>query len=176
MLNQLDDLQLSVSATTRLRRAGEKEGKDYFFLSRREFLRRVEEGRFLEWAEYGNNLYGTPAAPVHDALAEGKDVLLEIELQGARQVMRRFPDAVTVFIKPPDLQELEDRLRNRNTETESDISLRMARAEREMEVFADDARRGGGDFDYAIVNDDVEIATEELRSIIEDIRSHDPMR
>jgi guanylate kinase len=176
VLNQLDDLQLSVSATTRLRRAGEKEGKDYFFLSRREFLRRVEEGRFLEWAEYGNNLYGTPAAPVHDALAEGKDVLLEIELQGARQVMRRFPDAVTVFIKPPDLQELEDRLRNRNTETESDISLRMARAEREMEVFADDARRGGGDFDYAIVNDDVEIATEELRSIIEDIRSHDPMR
>jgi guanylate kinase len=165
-----------VSATTRLRRAGEREGVDYFFLTRKEFLRQIEEGRFLEWAEYGDNLYGTPALPVQDALAAGRDVLLEIELQGARQVIRRFPDAVVVFIRPPDLRELEDRLRNRNTETEGDINLRMARAEREIEAFEENSRRGGRDFDYAIVNDDVDIATEELQSVIKSIRAHDPMR
>ncbi|MHB9148662.1 MAG: guanylate kinase [Thermoleophilia bacterium] len=170
------DLVVSVSATTRPRRAGEREGRDYIFVSREEFLRRVERGEFLEWAVYGENLYGTPAGPVEAYLSRGIDVILEIELQGARQVMERVPRAVTVFIAPPSLRELEDRLLRRDTETPETIERRMEHARDEMEELARDALRKSREFHYVIVNDDVDVAAEQLRSAIQDIRMNDSMR
>jgi len=176
VLPSLHNLVVSVSATTRGRRAGEREGVEYHFLSRQEFLRRVEDGRFLEWAEYGGNLYGTPGDFVHAALSGGSDVLLEIELQGARQIMERCPAAVGIFIAPPDLQTLEGRLRDRNTESESDIALRMAHAQDELDALERDRGGTGRYFDYAIVNDDLEQASLELLSAIEQIRASDTAR
>jgi guanylate kinase len=176
VLPLFDRLVVSVSATTRSRRAGEGEGREYFFLTRDEFLRRVEAGEFLEWAAYGDNLYGTPAASVEAHLSAGDDVILEIELQGARQVMDRVPDAEMVFIAPPSLSELEERLRRRDTETELAIERRMGHARDEMDELARDALRDSREFHYVIVNDDVDVAAEQLRSAIDDIRTNDPMR
>ncbi len=167
---------VSVSATTRPRRAGELEGRDYVFVSRHEFVRRVEQGDFLEWAEYGGNLYGTQAAPVEAQLARGTDVILEIELQGARQVMERVPGAVTIFIAPPSLSELEERLRRRDTETGETIERRMEHARDEMDELARDELRESKEFHYVIVNDDVDVAAEQLRSAIQDIRENDSTR
>lgn len=176
MLPLFTHLVVSVSATTRLRRAGEGEGREYFFLTRDEFLRRVETGEFLEWALYGDNLYGTPAAAVEAHLSAGDDVILEIELQGARQVMDRVPDAEMVFIAPPSLNELEERLRRRDTETEQAIERRMGHARDEMDELARDALRDSREFHYVIVNDDVDVAAEQLRSAIDDIRTNDSTR
>lgn len=175
---EFDEVFVSVSATTRPRRAGEREGEAYYFLSRPEFLRRVEAGDFLEWAEYGGNLYGTPREPVDAYLRVGQDVILEIELQGARQVMTRVSDAVGVFIAPPDLQALEDRLRGRNTDSEDSINRRLEHARDELDALAGDpgGQRGAAEFRYVIVNDDLEVATEELRAILQSIRENDPAR
>lgn len=175
VLSLFDDLEKSISVTTRERRAGEMEGRDYHFASREEFLRKVEEGEFLEWAEYGGNLYGTPLAPLRAFMELSRDVILEIELQGARQVHEREPGAVLVFIRPPSLQELEDRLRLRGTDSDDSIERRLAHAREEL----GEAKRNGGkppEFDYVIVNDDVEEATEDLRRVIEEVRAHDPAR
>jgi guanylate kinase len=176
ILPLFDQLQLSVSATTRDRRAGEMEGRDYHFISREEFLRRVEEGEFLEWAEYGGNLYGTPAAAVRAHLGRGEDVLLEIELQGARQIRKREPEAVMVFIRPPSIDELEDRLRRRGTDSSDSIARRLAHAHEEL----GEASAANGlkppEFDYAIVNDDLDEAAEQLRRVVEEIRAQDPTR
>jgi guanylate kinase len=139
-------------------------------------VRRVEAGEFLEWAEYGGNLYGTPAAAVDADLSQGVDVILEIELQGARQVLARSADAVAVFIEPPSLKELEERLRLRDTETEEAIGRRMEHAREELEQLEEDRLRKSKDFHYVIVNDEIEAAAEQLRSAIEDIRSKDPTR
>ena len=136
----------------------------------------MEAGEFLEWAEYGANLYGTPAIPVETLLRQGVDVILEIELQGARQVMERVADVVTVFIAPPSLGELEERLRRRHTETEEAIDRRMGHARDEMEQLARDQLRTSREFHYVIVNDEVDVAAEQLRSAIEDIRKNDPTR
>ncbi|GAB4253537.1 MAG: guanylate kinase [Thermoleophilia bacterium] len=176
ILPHFRDLVVSVSATTRPRRAGEREGREYFFMGREEFLRRVEAGAFLEWAEYGGNLYGTPEAPVRTHLEAGRDVILEIELQGARQIRERVRDAVLVFIAPPDLQELEQRLRRRNTESEEAIAKRMDHAREEMDELARDLLRESREFHYVIVNDDVDVAAEALIGVIEDIRKNDPER
>lgn len=165
-----------MSATTRARRAGEREGIEYHFVSRDDFLRRVEQGEFLEWAEYGGHLYGTPADAVWVQLGEGCDVILEIELKGARQVMRRVPEAPVVFVAPPDLDELEERLRLRDTETEEAIRRRMDHARDEMDALARNAAGEGQEFDYVIVNDDVDIAVEDLRAAIEEIRAADTER
>lgn len=176
VLPHFRDLVVSVSATTRPRRAGEREGREYFFMGREEFLRRVEAGAFLEWAEYGGNLYGTPEAPVRTHLEAGRDVILEIELQGARQIRERVRDAVLVFIAPPDLQELEQRLRRRNTESEEAIAKRMDHAREEMDELARDMLRESREFHYVIVNEDVDVAAEALIGVIEDIRKNDPER
>lgn len=170
-----DKLVLCVSVTTRERRAGEREGLDYFYTNRQEFLLRVEQGEFIEWAEYAGNLYGTPCAQVTAALARGDDVVLEIELNGARQVRQHQPDAVLVYITAPDLQTLEDRLRGRDTEDNETIAERMSLAREE----AQQNKGNGGkppEFDYVIVNEDAEVAAERLREIIAEIRSQDPMR
>ena len=171
-----DDLVVSVSATTRGRRVGEREGREYCFVSRAGFLRMVEQGAFLEWAEYSGNLYGTPAEPVMAHEAAGRDVILEIELQGARQVLRRMPESLLIFIAPPSMQELENRLRRRETETEADIARRLGVAREEMAELARDAGREVRDFDYAIVNDDVDLAAAKLCAAIEEIRQNDPTR
>ncbi len=168
------DLRLSVSATTRKRRRGEEEGRDYFFLVREDFKKRMDRGDFLEHAEYGGNLYGTPRQAVEDSLRRGCDVLLEIELQGAMQVHDAVEDAVMVFVAPPDLGELETRLRRRDTESEGQIQRRMDHAREELA--GRDEHGKPPEFDYAIVNVDVCEAADSLARIIEDIRVHDSAR
>lgn len=174
VLPRFDDLVVSTSATTRARRAGEREGREYYFITRAEFLRRVDEGEFLEWAEYGGNLYGTPRAPVEAALQSGRDVILEIELQGAYQVHDKMPAAVMIFVSPPDLDELETRLRRRRTEDEDQIRRRLDHAHEELS--GRDSEGKPPEFDYAIVNDDAQAAADELARVIEEIRSRDPER
>ncbi len=158
LLKRRDDIRFSVSATTRPPRPGEVDGKDYYFIGRDAFERMVDEGAFLEHAEYVGNCYGTPAAPVDADLDAGYNVLLDIEVQGAAQVLAARPDAVSVFLCPPSLDELERRLRGRGTDAEEKIKSRLATARREYTV--------AGNYDYIIVNDDAETAAVELDAII----------
>jgi guanylate kinase len=153
------ELALSVSATTRARRPGEVDGVHYRFLDEAAFQRLVEEGGFLEWAEYAGRRYGTPAAPVLQALAEGRDVVLEIEVDGARQVRERDPRAVLVLLVPPSLEALAARLRGRGTETPEAIARRLEVARAEL---------GEADlFDHVVVNDRLEDAVDELDRILD---------
>lgn len=154
----LRSVTYSVSATTRARRPAETDGVDYHFLERAAFERMVERGEFLEYADYVGDRYGTPAAPVDAALAAGRDVLLEIELAGARQVKAARPEAVMIFIAPPSLAELERRLRGRGTDSEAKIQRRLARAREEIRALRE--------FDYLIVNDRLEEAAETLRAVV----------
>jgi len=160
-LEAVPELAYSVSATTREPRPGEAEGKDYIFLSRDEFERWIEENRFLEWAEYSGNLYGTPEQKVEEFLDEGKSVILEIELQGARQVRMKRPDAVMVFVRAPSLEETRRRLTGRATETEEALESRLATAV--GEVAARD------EFDYEVVNEDREQARRDMIEMMESI-------
>lgn len=164
---------MSVSATTRPRRVTEEEGEDYFFLDEVEFRERVRGGGFLEWAEYSGYLYGTPRQAVIDGLECGLDVILEIELEGARQVLEQWPAALMIFIMPPSLEELERRLRDRKTDTEDAILRRLARSREEMAAVQTETWPGLRQFDYVIVNDSVERAGEELACIIERTREED---
>jgi guanylate kinase len=151
-------LGLSVSHTTRSPRPGERDGVDYHFVSRQEFERRVSEGAFLEHAEYRGNLYGTSLAAVEGPLAAGRDLLLEIEVQGARQLRSRLPEARLVFLLPPSRKELERRLRSRGTESEEVIARRLEAASQELaEVFR---------YDYAVVNDDLDAAVRRVLEIV----------
>jgi guanylate kinase len=152
------DLALSVSATTRPRRPHEVDGVHYHFLDDDAFSALVAADGFLEWAEYAGARYGTPAAPVERLLAEGTDVLLEIEVQGARQVRERRPDALLVLLVPPSLADLEQRLRGRGTEDPESLARRLAAARSEL----DQARL----FDRVVVNDRVPDAVEELDRIL----------
>jgi guanylate kinase len=147
-------LWLSVSATTRSPRAGEVDGEHYFFLTPERFARQLEEGGFLEWAAFAGNRYGTPRAPVEKTLAAGRPVLLEIEVEGARQVRRSFPAARQIFVAPPSLAELERRIRGRGTDGEEAIQRRLARAREELAAAAE--------FDAVLINDDLEAAGQEL--------------
>lgn len=131
LMQASDEYVLSVSATTRAMREGDKEGVDYFFLSREAFLEKIEHNGFLEYAVYNNNFYGTPRAFVEEKLAQGKNVILEIEVQGALQIKKLFPRAVLVFLTPESFGELERRLRNRGTETDEQIAQRLTIARRE---------------------------------------------
>lgn len=152
---------VSVSMTTRTQREGEIHGREYFFVTREEFEETVRTGEMLEWAEFAGNLYGTPAQPVADKLLEGTDVILEIELQGARQVRARFPQAKLVFLKPPSWEVLVDRLTNRGTETLETITRRLEVAKIELDAEAE--------FDVSVVNHEV-IATAE--TLLDFARSH----
>jgi guanylate kinase len=158
---------VSVSATTRARRGQEQNGREYFFLSRIEFEGWIADGRFLEWAEYSGNLYGTPRSGVEEQLAAGLDVLLEIELEGAWQVEEQCSQALMVFIMPPSMEELERRLRGRNTDPEEAIVARLAKAREEIASVEREMAPGGrGRFDYVIVNKNVDRAAEELAHAI----------
>ena len=160
-LDAIRELAYSVSATTRKPRPGEVNGRDYIFLSREEFERWIEAGYFLEWAEYSGNLYGTPEHRVEEMLESGLSVILEIELQGARQVHSERPDAVMVFVRTPSMEETRRRLEGRATETSEALEQRMATALEEI------AARD--EFDYEIVNGDREQARREMIEIMERI-------
>jgi guanylate kinase len=151
-------LWLSVSATTRAPRQGEQEGEHYFFLSRQAFEEQVAAGGFLEWAEFAGNLYGTPRRPVEQHLEAGLPVLLEIELEGARQVRTTFPAGLQLFLKPPSFEELERRIRSRGTDSEEAIQRRLERAR--VELAAE------GEFDASVVNGELEQALEALEALM----------
>ncbi len=150
---------LSVSATTRAPRSGEQDGEHYFFMSREQFEQQVAAEGLLEWAEFAGNLYGTPRAPVSEHLAQGQPVLLEIELEGARQVRRSFPQGFQVFIEPPSLEELERRIRGRGTDDDSAIERRLRRAREELAAAAE--------FDAVVMNGDLETAIGELEALLQ---------
>ena len=155
----LPDVELSVSSTTRARRRGERDGVDYRYVTDEEFDRLIEGGELLEWADiFGHHRSGTPAEPVAGARAEGRDVILEIDVQGARQVREKAPEAVLVFLAPPSLEELGRRLRTRGTEDDDQIARRLDVARAEME------ERSG--FDHVVVNDDVDRAAREIAAIL----------
>jgi guanylate kinase len=156
-------LELSVSVTTRPPRPNERDGVDYRFMSDEDFDAMIDRGDLLEWAEIFGHRSGTPAGPIERLLAEGGDVVLEIDVQGAEWVRRRRPDAVLVFLEPPSLEELERRLRTRGTEDEEKLARRLAKASHEMGQQAW--------FDHVVVNDDVERASLQVAAIIQGSRT-----
>lgn len=151
--------EYSVSMTTRAQRPGEVDGKDYFFRSREEFEELIRNGQMLEYAEYVGNYYGTPLTYVNETLDKGIDVFLEIEVQGALQVKKKVPDAVFIFLTPPDLNELQERLVGRGTDSEEVIAKRIECAREEIALMSE--------YDYAIVNDEVPLAAERVKRVIE---------
>jgi guanylate kinase len=151
-------LRFSVSATTRPVRDGEIDGRDYFFLTREEFLRRIGAGEFVEWEEIYGNLYGTLHREVDRALDEGRHILFDIDVKGGISVRKAYPESLLIFIRPPSLQTLNERLRNRKTESDAAVSQRMARAPLELEL--------GAQFDHQVVNDDLPRAVAEVNTIV----------
>lgn len=157
-LEKHPDFKLSVSCTTRSPREGEEHGKNYFFLTKEEFKSCIERNEFLEWAEFSGNMYGTQKAYVEKKLAEGKNLILEIDTQGALNVKKIMPDAQLIFILPPSIEELEARLRGRHTETEEAIQKRLNTVKSEME--------NSKHFDYQVVNDSIDNAVCKLEEIM----------
>ena len=158
LLERMPELELSVSATTRPPRPGERDGVDYHFQSEEEFDRLAGEERLLEHAIYSGNRYGTPRSEVEPRLAAGRSVVLEIEVQGARQIREAMPEAVQVFIAPPSPEALRERLEGRGTDSKEAIERRLAAAEEELAARSE--------FGYVIVNDDLERATDELVGLV----------
>jgi len=152
------DFQYSISMTTRQPREGEVDGEDYFFVTREEFEARIEQGEMLEYAEYVGNYYGTPKSYIDSTLAAGKDVLLEIEVQGAVQVKEKMPEGAYIFLTPPDLKALKDRLIGRGTESIDVIESRVNTAKTEIGMM----KR----YDYAVVNDEVAAAVQRIKDVI----------
>ena len=153
-----NDAKVSVSMTTRAKREDEVDGVNYYFVSREYFEKKLSEDKMLEYAEYAGNLYGTPKAPVDEMLAEGKAVILKIEIQGADKIRKLYPDVVSIFLMPPSATVLENRLRGRNSEDEETINHRLVIAKEEM--------RRAADYDYVVINDTVENAAAGIETII----------
>jgi len=158
LFQEVEEVAFSVSCTTREKRPGEEEGKNYFFKSKDEFEQMIANNELLEWAEFVCNYYGTPKKFVFDTLASGKDVFLEIEVQGALQVMEQFPHALSIFLVPPHFSDLETRLRKRGTESEEVLQKRLRKATEEMKEL--------DKFHYIVTNDDVDKAVESLKVLI----------
>ena len=158
MLEQFDDLCLSISATTRKPRVGEINGTNYFFTDKEDFEQRIEQKEFLEWAKVYNNYYGAPKSFVEQQTKDGKDVILEIDIQGALQIKEQRPEGVFIFILPPNIQEQEKRIIRRGSETDESVKLRLKCAQEELNAALS--------YDYIVVNQDLEEAAEKLRSII----------
>ena len=152
------DLELSVSMTTRNPRAGETEGESYYFVSKDEFLRKIEASGFLEYAEVYGNFYGTPKQPVIDKLSAGTDVILEIDMQGALKVKENYPDGVFIFILPPSMSELRKRLTGRGTETAEAIEMRLGETLKELSYI--------DKYDYCVVNGQLEEAVTRVKAIV----------
>ena len=161
-----DQFVLSISATTRKPREGEIDGVQYFFKTKEEFENMIEEQAFLEYASFFDNYYGTPLSFIEESVQKGKDVILEIEVQGALQVKHIFEDAIFVFVMPPSLEELENRLVGRNTETREIIEQRLHRAMEEVVLH--------NEYNYVVINEDVETAAEQIKMIVqaEKLKSH----
>ncbi len=158
LMKTYDNYALSISMTTRKPREGEVHGREYFFTERESFEEKIAQNGLIEYAEYCGNYYGTPRDYVEEMLAAGRDVLLEIEIQGMHKVKKMFPDMLTLFVTPPSVAELEKRLRGRGTETEEVIRKRLARAAEEA--------KGMEDYEYLVVNDDLQECVEEIHSIV----------
>jgi len=152
------NVRFSVSVTTRKPREGEIEGKSYFFKSVEEFKRLIEEIQLIEWVEYCNNFYGTPRSFVENSLKEGYDIILEIEVEGAANIKKQYPDCVSIFILPPSFDELEARITGRGTESRDAIEKRLAQARKEITCLYN--------YDYVVVNDDANLAAEKIINII----------
>lgn len=153
------NLSYSVSMTTREKREGEVDGVNYYFVTKEEFQKAIENGELLEWAEFVGNFYGTPLKAVNKLREEGKNVILEIEVEGCRQVREKCPDALSIYIIPPSMEELERRIRGRKTEPEEVVQQRLEKAAKEMETISE--------YKYVVCNDDVKLAADIIRVIIE---------
>lgn len=158
LFNRDPNLRFSISATTRSPRPGEENGKQYYFISREEFEGLIGEGKMLEYAEYVGNYYGTPRDPVEEWTAQGHDVILEIEVQGGAQVKKLMPECVSIFVVPPSMKVLGERLRGRGTEEEDVVQKRLAAAREEIPH--------GREYDYIVTNDRLEDAVEDICSIL----------
>ena len=159
LLKENPDMAMSVSATTRAPRNGEEDGIDYYFIGKNKFVEMVDDDAFLEHAKVFDNFYGTPRAPVEQALGDGRDVVFDIDWQGAQQLTQAAgDDLVKIFILPPNMRELENRLKNRAQDTDEVIAKRMAKSEAEISHWAE--------YDYVIVNENIETALDELRIIV----------
>jgi guanylate kinase len=157
LLREFDVFSYSVSYSTRAPRPGEKDGRDYHFVDRDEFTRLRDQGFFAEWAEVHGNLYGTPREPVLRMLEQGRDVLFDIDVQGARQLRGSFPGGVFIFLLPPSYQALEERIRGRGADDDQTVALRLENARHEIEA--------ASEFDYLVVNDDMDEAYRDLRAV-----------
>lgn len=158
LLQRNKHLWLSISATTRKPRVGEKDGQDYFFLEKEKFEKLIESDGFLEWAEFAGNFYGTPKNQIQNQLDKNKIVLLEIELEGARQVRKTFPEAFQIFLAPPSFEELEKRIRGRGTDGEEAIKRRLLRAHQEL--------KAKDEFDEVVINDDLKQALTSVENLL----------
>ncbi|CDN11020.1 Guanylate kinase [Richelia intracellularis] len=158
LLQRHPELYYSVSATTRSPRAGELDGKDYYFISHQKFEQLIAQGEFLEWAEFAGNYYGTPKQSVLNKINLGKSVVLEIEVEGAKQIRKAFPDMFSVFILPPSVEELEKRLRSRAQDSDTAIARRLMRSQEEIQV--------AHEFDLQIVNDDFDTTLHDIESAL----------
>ena len=159
LIAEHDNYALSISATSRAPRPGEEEGVSYFFKTREQFEEMIKADALLEYAEYVGNYYGTPKDFVFSKIDEGRDVILEIELQGAMQIKKKYPDTLLIFLTPPSAQELYDRLKGRGTETDEVIAKRMKRASEEVQSVKD--------YDYLVINDNIDDCTARVHDIIQ---------
>lgn len=162
LMKERDDIELSISVTTRYMRDGEVDGKDYFFISKEEFSRLEKEGKLLESAQVHDNRYGTPKDFVEEKINEGKIVILEIDVQGAAQIRENFDNAIYVFVMPPRMKDIEDRLKKRGTEDEDKIQLRVSNSIEEFKQITK--------YDYFLLNDKVDSATERLNKFLDEER------
>lgn len=158
LIKEMPQVKYSVSATTREPRPGEVDGLHYYFRKKEEFQEMIRNGELLEWAEFCENYYGTPRFAVEQAIQAGNDVILEIDIQGALQIKKVYPQGVFVFIAPPSLDELSQRIHNRGTESKEIIEKRLKTAVRELEYITE--------YDYVVVNDEVPVAVDKLKSIL----------
>ena len=159
LLDRNKDIWLSISATTRNPRIGEKEGENYYFISDERFKDMIDKKDFLEWAQFAGNYYGTPLSTVNEKIEKGFIVLLEIEVEGAKQIKEKFPEALSIFLLPPSKAELEKRIRNRGTEKEEAIDRRLSRANYEI--------ASSNEFDFVLTNHDVDETVKGVFKIIE---------
>ena len=166
VLNEMTNLVRSKSYTTRAPRALEVDGRDYIFVSKEDFETKIKEGEFLEYEENFGNCYGTSVIQIKEALSAGQDIILSIDVKGARRVKKAFPESISVFIMPPSREVLEERLKKRKTDEKKEVLLRLEEAEREI------AARD--EYDYLIVNDDLTEAVNELKNIIQAERKNNP--
>ena len=159
ILGKDKNIWLSISATTREPREGEMEGENYYFLNQENFKEMIEKNLFLEWAQFAGNYYGTPLSSVNEKIKKGFTVLLEIEVEGAKQIKEKFPHSLSIFLLPPDVKELESRIRNRGTESEEAIKKRLSRAN--YEISASDQ------FDFSLINHNVDETAKRIINIIQ---------